>query len=191
MTGLRMYHPRMKHSAITCLRMRHQTITLALALLVALASGHVLPAAAPASKKALSADDYSRWRSITGAEISGDGNWVTYVLQLTNTVPAEAKPVLHVLNLETSVDVAIPNATGGTFSPDSRWIAYQVDPSPGRPGARGTPLHPMPAPRRVGRRDAEGHPPRRVAPSCAISRPGWCSPGRTFSRSRSLPPQLI
>ena len=51
---------------------------------------------------------------------------------MTNTIPAEAKPVLHVLNLGTNVDVAIPNATGGTFSPDSRWMAYQVDPSPGR-----------------------------------------------------------
>ena len=65
-----------------------------------------------ATKKALSVDDYSRWRSITGAEISGDGAWVTYVLQLTNTPTAETKPVLHLLNLETNQTVSVPDATG-------------------------------------------------------------------------------
>ena len=49
-------------------------------------------------------------------------------LQLTNTVAAEAKPVLHLMNLETNEEVTVPHATGGTFSSDSKWIAYQVDP---------------------------------------------------------------
>jgi hypothetical protein len=60
--------------------------------------------------------------------MSGDAKWVAYTLQLTNTIPAEAKPVLHILNLETSADVTVADATDGTFSPDSTWIAYQVDP---------------------------------------------------------------
>ncbi len=89
------------------------------------------------SKKVLTVEDYARWRSISGQAISGDGKWVTYGLSYTNTVPAEAKPVLHILNLETNQDTEVPNATGGTFSPDSRWIAYQVDPSGGRGGRGG------------------------------------------------------
>src|SRR5262249_30769611 len=49
----------------------------------------------------------------------------------------ETKPVLHLLNLETSQDVEVPNGSGGTFSPDSKWIAYAVDPNPGGRGGRG------------------------------------------------------
>jgi dienelactone hydrolase len=88
------------------------------------------------SKKVLTVEDYTRWRSISGQAISGDGKWVTYDLSYANTLPTDAKPVLHILNLETNQDVEVENASGGTFSPDSRWIAYQVDPS-GRRGGRG------------------------------------------------------
>jgi dipeptidyl aminopeptidase/acylaminoacyl peptidase len=95
-------------------------------------------AAAEASeKKVLTADDYASWRSISGQQISDDGKWVAYGLQFSNTPADEAKPVLHLLNLETDEDVEVPNATGGTFSSDSRWIAYQVDPSGGGGGRGG------------------------------------------------------
>jgi dipeptidyl aminopeptidase/acylaminoacyl peptidase len=90
-----------------------------------------------AARKALTVDDYTKWRSISGQEISGDGNWVTYGLSLTNTATADAKPVQHVLNLTTSQDIEIPNATGAKFSADSKWIAYSVDPSGGRGGRGG------------------------------------------------------
>jgi dipeptidyl aminopeptidase/acylaminoacyl peptidase len=73
-------------------------------------------------------DDYTKWRSIAGQAISGDGKWVAYTLHLTNTIPAEAKPVLHLLNLETNAEVTVADAAEGTFSADSKWIAYQVDP---------------------------------------------------------------
>src|SRR5579871_1201562 len=86
-------------------------------------------------KKAIDIDDYTRWRSISGQEISGDGKWVSYGVSNTNTLPADAKPELHLLKLETSEDTRIPNATGGQFSADSHWYAYQVDPSSG--GGRG------------------------------------------------------
>lgn len=88
------------------------------------------------AKKALGVEDYTRWRSISGQEISGDGAWVTYGLALTNTAPTETKPVLHLLNLATSQDVAVEHGTGGAFSADSKWIAYQIDPGGGR-GGRG------------------------------------------------------
>jgi dienelactone hydrolase len=121
--------------------MTHRTprtfATLVVALLVGVGSTF-LPAAEQApAKKILTVDDYTRWRSISGAEISGDGKWVTYVVQLTNTPTADAKPVLHLLNLETSQDVEVANATGGAFSADSKWLAYQVDPGSGRGGRGG------------------------------------------------------
>ena len=112
---------------------------LALALLVIYGSAFVFTStqAQSPAKKVLTVDDYSRWRSISGQAISGDGRWVACVLSYTNTVPTDAKPVLHLLNLETNQDVEIANATGGTFSADSHWIAYQVDPSGGRGGRGG------------------------------------------------------
>jgi dipeptidyl aminopeptidase/acylaminoacyl peptidase len=121
----------------TASRAHRRSAALSAAVLVAFVSAYAWPSAQTATKKALRADDYSRWRSIAGDQISGDGNWVTYVLQLTNVPTTETKPVLHVLNLQTNDDVTVPNATNGTFSPDSRWIAYLVDPNPGRGGRGG------------------------------------------------------
>ncbi|HEX6465524.1 MAG TPA: hypothetical protein VFZ98_13775, partial [Vicinamibacterales bacterium] len=108
----------------------------ATAVVVALlaASGH--PAAQVPAKKAMTVDDYAKWRSITGQEISSDGKWVAYVLQHTNVAPTETKPVLHLVNLQTNEDVTVANATSPAFSSDSKWVAYSVDPSGGR-GSRG------------------------------------------------------
>jgi hypothetical protein len=79
-------------------------------------------------KEALSVDDYARWKSINGASISGDGKWVTYVLSLTNTAPADARAALHLLRLDTTRDVGGSGQRERTgVSPDSKWIAYQVD----------------------------------------------------------------
>src|SRR5829696_5878803 len=107
------------------------------ALAIAFAASYAFPQAQTSAKKVTGIDDYTKWRSISGSELSGDGNWVTYVLQLTNTPTADAKPVLHLLKLETNEDVSVPNATGGAFSADSKWLAYQVDPSGGRGGRGG------------------------------------------------------
>jgi dipeptidyl aminopeptidase/acylaminoacyl peptidase len=126
---------------------RRRLPTLVVALAVAFGSAYALPsaqsgsgttAAVPAAtKKALTVDDYTRWRSISGDAISADGRWVTYGYQFTNVPQADAKPVLHVKNLESGQDVEVPNATGGTFSDDSQWIAYIVDPTGGRGGRGG------------------------------------------------------
>jgi len=112
---------------------------LALALAVLFGTAYIstgTQAQSPA-KKALTVEDYTRWRTIGGQQISSDGKWVCYGLSYANTLPADAKPVLHLLNLETNQDVEVANATGGTFSPDARWLAYQVDPSGGRGGRGG------------------------------------------------------
>jgi hypothetical protein len=127
--------------------------TLALTLVALLVAAYAWPAAqtapppaAPAQaaavasngKKILTVDDYTKWRSIGGQEISGDGKWVSYGLSFTNTAPADAKPVLHLVNLGSGQDTEIRNATGANFSADSKWIAYQVDPSAAGRGGRGT-----------------------------------------------------
>ncbi len=92
-----------------------------------------------AAKKILSVSDYAKWRNIDNALISGDGKWAMYGLRFTNTTTTEAKPVLHILNLATDQDVEIANATQGAFSPDSRWIVYQIDPPGAARGGRGGP----------------------------------------------------
>ena len=112
--------------------------TFILALAVVATSAYLVPStqAQGPAKKVLTIDDYTRWRSISGQEISGDGKWVAYGLSSMNTLPADAKPVLHILGVETNQDVPVQDATGASFSPDSRWIAYHVDPGGGR-GGRG------------------------------------------------------
>ena len=85
----------------------------------------------------LGPDDYPKWRSLSGQTISGDGQWVSYSLQFTNVPEADIKPELRLLNLTSNQEVTVPNATGGTFSADSKWLAYMVDPGGGSRGGRG------------------------------------------------------
>ncbi|MCJ7563009.1 MAG: hypothetical protein MUP52_00270, partial [Candidatus Aminicenantes bacterium] len=99
-----------------------------LVLTVAFVAAAAQTAPQAAVKKALTVDDYAKWRSIASPSISADGKWVAYVLQLTNAIPAESKPVLHLLNLETNVEVTVADASEAVFSADSKWVAYQVDP---------------------------------------------------------------
>jgi dipeptidyl aminopeptidase/acylaminoacyl peptidase len=105
--------------------------------LAATAQGAAAPSPTAASgKKPLTIGDYSRWRSIEGAELSPDGKWVAYALRYANTLPADSKPLLHILNLDTNQDIEVPNAHTPSFSSDSRWLVYQIDSVPAR-GGRG------------------------------------------------------
>src|SRR6185436_4228147 len=125
--SIELYHARhrgadhMSHEARRAPRPRYRVLPAGIALSTALFVAYALPSA-QAGKKVLGPDDYAKWRSISGQEISGDGNWVAYTLQLTNTPPADARPVLRILKLDTNEDVAVANGSGGTFSPDSKWI---------------------------------------------------------------------
>jgi dipeptidyl aminopeptidase/acylaminoacyl peptidase len=85
-------------------------------------------AASPPARKAMTVDDYSKWRTISDQVLSPDGKWLAYVLELTNVLPGETKPEMHITNLGTNADTVVNDATGPVFSPDSRWVAYQVDP---------------------------------------------------------------
>ncbi|HEX5069862.1 MAG TPA: hypothetical protein VFV78_06560, partial [Vicinamibacterales bacterium] len=124
--------------------MTKRSSRLVFALFAVLVAAYAVPAAqnaaaqAPAGKKAMTIADYTRWRTITGSQISSDGKWVTYGLSLTNVPQAETKPVLTILNLETNQKVDVPDATGASFSADAQWIAYTVEPGgAGRGGGRG------------------------------------------------------
>ncbi|HUF51618.1 MAG TPA: hypothetical protein VMN60_12325, partial [Longimicrobiales bacterium] len=110
--------------------------------LPALAPVHAQVAAAPGAtatangRKVLGVDDYARWRSIGDAQLSSDGRWAAYVLRFANTLPADAKPVLHIVNLETNERIEIAGATSPEFSPDARWALYSLDSIPARRGGR-------------------------------------------------------
>jgi dipeptidyl aminopeptidase/acylaminoacyl peptidase len=110
-------------------------------ILLAQAPARAATATASASsnggKKALNIDEYSRWRSISGSAISGDGNWVVYELRQTNLPTSDARPTLHILHVDSNRDISIANASGGTFSGDSKWVAYSIEPPGGRGGRGG------------------------------------------------------
>ena len=89
------------------------------------------------TKKVLSVDDYAKWRSVDNATLSPDGKWAVYGLRFSNTLPTDAKPVLHIRNLSTSQETEIPFGAQPVFSPDSKWIAYQVEPIVAPRGGRG------------------------------------------------------
>jgi len=102
----------------------HRSSWLGVALLSMLALAYAVPAAqtaaqapaAAAAKKALTIADYTRWRTINGAQLSGDGKWVVYGLAQTNVPQAETKPVLTILNLETNQKTDVTDATGARDS---------------------------------------------------------------------------
>ncbi|MCJ7485663.1 MAG: hypothetical protein MUQ25_05780 [Candidatus Aminicenantes bacterium] len=81
--------------------------------------GSAQVAAPTPAKKAMTVDDYSKWRAISGQVLSADGKWLAYVLEFTNVLPGETKPVMHIVNLETNADVSVNDATAPVFSPDS------------------------------------------------------------------------
>jgi len=118
----------MNYRILKPLSARLGIMTFIFVLAIALAAVPAFSQAPAAAKKAMTVDDYPKWREIVRPAISGNGKWVAYVLQLTNTIAAEAKPVLHILNLETNAEVTVDDAFELVFSPDSKWIAYQVDP---------------------------------------------------------------
>ena len=100
--------------------LRGRSAAFAILVAAALGSAYAVPGAQTPAKKVLSVEDYTKWRTISGQEISGDGNWVTYGQALTNTVPTETKPVLHLVRLETNQHVEVPNAHRAASSRPTR-----------------------------------------------------------------------
>ncbi len=114
---------------------RHACLIALLATIIAAPTPAQTPATPTTGKKILGVEDYSRWRTIDGAQLSADGKWVSYGLRLVNTLAPDAKPVLHLRNLATNAEIEIADAGQASFSPDSKWVVYQVDP-PKKPAAK-------------------------------------------------------
>ena len=93
-------------------------------------------AADPKTRRPLTISDYSRWRAIDAAQLSGDGRWVAYGLRLTNVVAPDAKPEVRIKRLDSGEEIVIRDASSPSFSSDSRWVVYQIDPPPPARGAR-------------------------------------------------------
>lgn len=109
------------------------SLLLALLAALALASSPVRAQ----DPKVLTVDDYSRWRTINEESLSNDGRWVAWVYRYTNVARDDQDSELHLLNLRTSRDTAIADAYSVVFSPDARWVAFQVDSTPENGGRGG------------------------------------------------------
>jgi dipeptidyl aminopeptidase/acylaminoacyl peptidase len=92
-----------------------------LVLAIILVSASTLLAQDPGDKKALSIEDYGRWRSITSTAISDDGDWVSYAYR-----KREADDSLYVRNVMNGEERLISRGSGARFSDDSKWVAYMV-----------------------------------------------------------------
>ncbi|MCC7195443.1 MAG: S9 family peptidase [Gemmatimonadaceae bacterium] len=105
------------------------------------AGGQAARIALPANaqgKKVLNVGDYGRWNRVTSTAISNDGRWMSFAY-----TPNEGDPTLHIKDLDGTSEhvIAIGGAGAGgrggggfgggggvTFSEDSRWAAYYVNP---------------------------------------------------------------
>jgi dienelactone hydrolase len=86
---------------------------------------------APAqAKKALGVDDYTRWRTVDESELSGDGRWLVFGMRHTNVPTAATRPQLTLQRLDDNQVVTVADASQASFSPDSRWVTYIIDPPP-------------------------------------------------------------
>jgi dipeptidyl aminopeptidase/acylaminoacyl peptidase len=82
-------------------------------------------------RRTLTLDDYAGWKRIQGARLALDGRWVSYAF-----APNTGDDTLFVRSLGADTRHAIPRGTQLTFSGDSRWAAYLVNP-PSREGGAG------------------------------------------------------
>ncbi len=112
----------------------HLRLPLALPIafvLVTAIAGAQAPMTATA-RKVLGVDDYARWRTVDGAQLSSDGKWAAYGLRFTNTLPSDAKPVLRLRDVAAGSEIEIEDASQASFSPDGKWLTYLVETQPRR-----------------------------------------------------------
>lgn len=104
----------------------------------AVLSGQAAPTAATSggARKPLTINDYTLWRAIDGAALSADGRWVAYGTRLTNVLPAQAKPVVRVRDLQGGAETEVLHASQPQFSPTGAWLAYLVEPPAPTRGTR-------------------------------------------------------
>ena len=74
-------------------------------------------------KKRLSHDDYDHWKTLSGIEISADGDHVLYIIN-----PQRQDGNLFILNHSTGQQTAVPRGARATFSPGSRFAVFHIEP---------------------------------------------------------------
>lgn len=75
-------------------------------------------------QKPLTLADYAQWNSIRNTSISADGNWMTYAY-----TPNEGDATLHIRKVDGDTIRTATNAKQISFSEDSKWVAFLVDPT--------------------------------------------------------------
>ena len=74
-------------------------------------------------KRALEIADYAQWRTISGSQISHDGQWVAWTYSRVRD-----DDTLHVKALNSDVEHVITSASAASFSDDGTWVAYFISP---------------------------------------------------------------
>jgi len=84
----------------------------------------LIPVLLSAQKVPLNSNVYDEWKSLGSPVISEDGKWVTYVIN-----PQQGDGWLYVYNVITGQKDSVARGERAVFSPDSRYLAYQVIPA--------------------------------------------------------------
>ena len=79
---------------------------------------------ASAQKPPLDHSVYDGWKSLTSPAVSADGKWVSYTIN-----PQQGDGWLYIYNVATGKRDSVMCGTRAAFSPDSKFIAYQVIPA--------------------------------------------------------------
>ena len=87
-----------------------------------------LPLQAGEKKKVVTMDDYGLWRTVSSAQLSPDGKWMTYDYRKPEAdegAPDERN--LQIKHLVSDQVYQVPFGISPAFSDDSAWVAYKVD----------------------------------------------------------------
>ena len=76
------------------------------------------------TQQPLTLEDYAQWKSIDHVAISPNGSWMTYAY-----APNEGDARLHIRKVNGDTLRTSVNGKAVAFSPDSKWLAFLVDPT--------------------------------------------------------------
>jgi dipeptidyl aminopeptidase/acylaminoacyl peptidase len=99
-------------------RLRFRT-SLAVFVLLSLASVTAVAQQAAVPKKPITHDVYDSWKSIQGTKLSRDGVWVAYAL-----VPQDGDGELVVRNLKTNAEYRAPRGRDPIITPDGKFVVF-------------------------------------------------------------------
>ena len=77
-----------------------------------------------AQKPPLDHSVYDTWKTLGSSNLSKDGAWVTYTVN-----PQQGDGWLYIYNVKTGIKDSVARGGRPSFSPDSKYLVYQVIPS--------------------------------------------------------------